>query len=67
LYVEYQDVLTRPEHLNGTSTAEDIEKIAALLTEDYLEQEAKQGRREDFEKVMKAVPSTEPEEYDRLK
>jgi len=43
------------------------EKIAVLLTEDYLEQEARKGRREDFEKVMKAVPSTEPEEYDRLK
>lgn len=42
------------------------EKIAALLPEDYLTQEAKQGKRTDFEKVLKAVPHTEPEEHDRL-
>ncbi len=42
------------------------EKIAALLPEDYLTQEAKQGKRADFEKVLKAVPHIEPEEQDRL-
>jgi predicted transcriptional regulator len=42
------------------------EKIAALLPEDYLAQEAKQGKRADFEKVLKAVPHIEPEEHDRL-
>ena len=42
------------------------EKIAALLPEDYLNQEAKQGKRADFEKVLKAVPHIEPEEHDRL-
>ncbi|MYF73418.1 MAG: toxin-antitoxin system HicB family antitoxin, partial [Gemmatimonadetes bacterium] len=42
------------------------EKIAALLPEDYLTQEAKQGKRADFEKVLKAVPHIEPEEHDRL-
>ena len=42
------------------------EKMAALLTEDYLAQEAKQGKRADFEKVLKAVPHVEPEEHDRL-
>ena len=46
-----------------TATAE---KIAALLPEDYLAQEAKQGKRADFEKVLKAVPHIEPEEHDRL-
>jgi HTH-type transcriptional regulator/antitoxin HigA len=40
------------------------EKISALLTEKYLEEEAQKGRREDFEKVMQAVPSVEPEERD---
>lgn len=42
------------------------EKIATLLPEDYLTQEAKQGKRADFEKVLKAVPHIEPEEHDRL-
>lgn len=42
------------------------EKISALLTEQYLEEEAQRGRREDFEKVMRAVPGVEPEECDRL-
>jgi hypothetical protein len=42
------------------------EKISALLTADYLEKEAQKGKREDFEKVVKAVPSVEPEEHDRL-
>ena len=43
------------------------EKMSALLTEDYLEDEARKGRREDFEKVMRAVPCAEPEEHDRIR
>ena len=42
------------------------EKMSALLTKDYLENEAKQAKREDFERVLKKVPDVEPEEYDRL-
>ena len=42
------------------------EKMSALLTEDYLEQEAKLGKRKDFERFMKKVPDIEPEDYDRL-
>lgn len=42
------------------------EKMAVLLSEDYLAQESKQGKRADFEKVLKAVPHIEPEEHDRL-
>jgi len=42
------------------------EKMSALLTHEYLKQEAMKGKREDFENVLKAVPSVEPEEYDRL-
>lgn len=71
LYVEYQDVLTRPEHMKGISTTQFLilaaaEKMSAILTENYLEEEANKGKREDFDKVMKAVPSVEPEEYDRI-
>lgn len=43
------------------------EKMSALLTENYLEEEAGKGRYENFEKVMKAVPRTEPEECDRIR
>ncbi|MBF0229215.1 MAG: toxin-antitoxin system HicB family antitoxin [Desulfamplus sp.] len=40
------------------------EKMSAILTENYLEEEAKKGRRDDFDRVMKAVPCVEPEEDD---
>ncbi len=42
------------------------EKLSALLTQDYLEAEASKGKREDYIKVLKAVPHQEPEQYDRL-
>ena len=42
------------------------EKMSALLTKDYLEEEAKNSSREDFNKVMQAVPDIEPDEYDKL-
>ena len=42
------------------------EKIAALMTEDYLEQRAKRGSREKFERAMRNVADVEPDEYDRL-
>ena len=42
------------------------EKLSALLTQDYLENEAAQGKREDFTKVLKAVPHIEPEPHDSL-
>ncbi len=42
------------------------EKMSALLTEKYLKEEARKGKREDFEKVMKSVPCVEPDEHDRI-
>ena len=42
------------------------EKMSALLTEDFLENEAKQGQRKDFESFLKKVPNAEPETYDHL-
>ena len=42
------------------------EKMSAILTESYLEEEAQRGRREDFEKVMSAVPDVKPEAHDRI-
>ena len=38
------------------------EKFAAMMTMDYLRREAASGRREDFERDLKAVPNGEPPE-----
>lgn len=42
------------------------EKMSAILTLDYLRAEAAEGRREDFEAFLAAVPDEEPLETDRL-
>jgi len=42
------------------------EKLAVVLTVDYLRREAAAGRREDFEKYLAAVPDVPPPEDDRL-
>ncbi len=42
------------------------EKLAVVLTMDYLRREAAAGRREDFEKYLAAVPDVAPPEGDRL-
>ncbi|NLY26907.1 MAG: toxin-antitoxin system HicB family antitoxin [Alcaligenaceae bacterium] len=40
------------------------EKLASMMTLDYLRQEAVQGRREDFERYLKAVPDV-PDQADK--
>jgi hypothetical protein len=42
------------------------EKLAVVLTMDYLRREAEAGRRADFEKYLSAVPDVAPPENDRL-
>jgi hypothetical protein len=42
------------------------EKLAVMMTMDYLRREAASGRREDFEHYLSAVPDAEPLESDRL-
>lgn len=42
------------------------EKLAAMMTMDYLRREAASGRREDFEHYLNAVPNAEPLENDHL-
>jgi len=42
------------------------EKMSSLLTVDYLKERAKQGSREDFERIMEQVPDVPPEDYDKL-
>jgi hypothetical protein len=42
------------------------EKMAALMTQDYLEQRAQHGSRSKFEKALSKVKNTEPEPQDKL-
>ena len=42
------------------------EKLAVVLTVDFLRREANAGRREDFEKYLEAVPDVAPPENDRV-
>ena len=42
------------------------EKLAVIMTLDYLRAEAAAGRREEFEKYLAAVPDVAPPENDRL-
>ena len=41
------------------------EKMSALMTLDFLREEAAQGRRSDFEAFLQRVPEREPIETDR--
>lgn len=42
------------------------EKLAVVLTMNYLRREASAGRRADFDKYLAAVPDAPPQENDRL-
>ena len=42
------------------------EKVAALMTVEYLRDRAKRGSLEKFEAVLAKVPDVEPEPHDRL-
>jgi hypothetical protein len=42
------------------------EKLAVMMTMDYLHREANAGRREEFEKYLAAVPNSPPPNGDRL-
>lgn len=42
------------------------EKIAAMMTESYLEERAKRGSRAKYDAALAMVPDVEPEPYDRL-
>jgi hypothetical protein len=42
------------------------EKLAVVLTADYLRREAEAGRREDFDRYLAAVPDAPPLPADRL-
>jgi hypothetical protein len=41
------------------------EKLSAIMTEEYLEERARQGSREQYERVLSKVADREPEDYDK--
>ena len=42
------------------------EKMAALMTLDYLKERAQRGNREAFEAALARLPDAEPESFDKL-
>jgi predicted transcriptional regulator len=42
------------------------EKLAVMMTMDYLRREAASGRREDFDRYLASVPDITPAENDQL-
>jgi hypothetical protein len=52
--------------INQFITLAVAEKVAALKTEEYLNERAKRGSRAKFEALLAKVPDVEPDEEDRL-
>ena len=52
--------------INQLVTTALAEKMAALMTTEYLEERSKRGSREKFEHALSKVKSVEPESRDRL-
>ena len=42
------------------------EKMAALLTEEYIETRARRASLKKFRKVLKKIPDVEPQDHDRI-
>lgn len=52
--------------INQFAAAAIAEKLAALLTSDYLERRAERGARERFDAALAKIPSVPPEAQDAL-
>ena len=52
--------------INQLITSAVAEKMAALMTEEYLEERAKRGSRKRFAKALAKVADIEPEDIDRI-
>ena len=51
--------------INQLATLALAEKVSALMTEEYLEERAKRGKRTKFERAMAKVADVEAEKQDR--
>ena len=67
LHMHLQELAEREgitvEQFIATAVAE---KMAALMTESYLQERAKRGSQAKYDAILAQVPDVEPEEYDRL-
>ncbi|MBI3834098.1 MAG: toxin-antitoxin system HicB family antitoxin [Planctomycetes bacterium] len=52
--------------INQLISSAAAEKLAAIMTEEYIAERAKRGSRRRFEAALKGVPDVEPEPFDRL-
>ena len=52
--------------INQLITSAVAEKMSALMIAEYLRQRAARGSRAKFERVLRKIPSKEPDAYDRL-
>lgn len=52
--------------INQFIAAAAVEKLAALMTEEYLDKRAARASREKFDAALSRLPDVEPEEQDRL-
>jgi len=52
--------------INQLISSAAAEKLAALMTEEYLMARAKRGSRRQFEAALRNVPDVEPQAYDRM-
>ena len=59
-------IQTRYHYFSQLLASAAAEKMAALLTEEYIEKRAKRASSKKFQKVLKKIPDVEPEEYDRM-
>ena len=68
LHRKLADVATREGvSINQLISSAVAEKMSALMTEEYLEERAKRGRRRRFAAVLTKVPDLEPERGDELR
>lgn len=60
--------LSEEEHasINQLVTLAVAEKLSTIEAMNYLEQRARRGSRETFERIMAKVPDVDPPDYDRL-
>lgn len=64
LHAKIRELAARDEiSVNQFIAAAAGEKLASMLTVEYLQQEAAKGKRKDFQRFLKAVPDV-PDESD---
>ena len=67
LYQKLREFAQREDtSVNQLIVSSVAEKLAALMTAEYLDARAQRGSRQKFEAALRTVPDVEPESFDRL-